>query len=142
MSSILHHATTTVQLDAEFDAADLSEPLDAAIAASGVGEGIAILFNEGSTAALTTIEFESGCLGDLRRALDQVAPADGDYAHNARWGDGNGFSHLRAALIGPSLSIPISNGRSALSTWQQPIVINFDNRPRRRTVRITVLGVA
>jgi secondary thiamine-phosphate synthase enzyme len=139
---IVHHETASFDLDAEFDSADLSQAVSGAIARSGVQDGVATIFTMGSTAAVTTIEYESGCLKDLRRALDQIAPANESYAHNLRWGDGNGFSHLRAALLGPSLSVPIESGRAAFSTWQQPILINCDNRHRRRSVRITVVGVA
>ncbi len=139
--AIVFHDTIEVELDEEFAAADLSGPLGHVVARSGVLEGTATLFNRGSTGALTTIELEAGCLRDLRRALDEIAPATLDYDHNARWGDGNGFSHLRAALLGPSLSVPIRKGRPVFSTWQQPIAINFDNRPRRREVCVTVIGV-
>ncbi|MBN1946234.1 MAG: YjbQ family protein [Bradymonadales bacterium] len=138
---IVHHTTYSTDLKAPFDAADLSQAVDQAIRESKIRQGIITLFAEGSTAALTTIEFESGCLADLKKALDRIAPIDADYAHNARWGDGNGFSHLRAALLGPSLSAPVVDARAAFSTWQQPILINLDSRPRRRTVRLTVIGV-
>ena len=137
---IVHHEEVQVSLSEEFDAADLSAAVNGAVATSGVLEGVVTLFSRGSTSALTTIEFEAGCLTDLRRALNRIAPASAEYDHNRRWGDGNGFSHLRAALIGPSLSAPVMSGQAAFSTWQQPIVINFDNRARTRTVQITVMG--
>ncbi len=138
---IVHHHTASFTLDPEFDSADLSDDVARAVADSGVSDGTVTIFNIGSTAAITTIEYESGCLADLRRALDEIAPATLDYEHNRRWGDGNGFSHLRAALLGPSLSVPVVSGRAAFSTWQQPVLINVDNRRRERTVRITVTGV-
>jgi secondary thiamine-phosphate synthase enzyme len=94
----------------------------------------------GSTGAITTIEYESGALSDLRRALDDIAPAEGDYAHNARWGDGNGFSHVRSALLKTSLSIPILRGRLVLGTWQQVVAINLDNRARERELVAVALG--
>ncbi|SRR5579885_414482 len=109
-----------------------------AVQASGVKEGVAHLFVVGSTAALTTIEYESGALSDLKRALDQIAPMDADYAHNEAWHDGNGYAHLRAALLKPDLCVPIRSGKLALGTWQQIILIDFDNRPRERQVVITV----
>lgn len=139
---IVYHHTHRVDLDAPFDAADLSSAVAHAVRNSKVKEGVVILFAEGSTAALTTVEFESGCLADLKRALERVAPISDEYAHNLRWGDGNGFSHLRAALLGPSLSAPVVGGRAVFSTWQQPIIINLDNRPRTRSVQLTVLGSA
>jgi secondary thiamine-phosphate synthase enzyme len=137
----VHQETIEVSLEAEFDAADLSDDVERIVAASGIREGTVTLFNAGSTAAITTIEYESGCLTDLRRALESIAPASGDYEHNLRWGDGNGFSHLRAALLGPSITVPVIDGRPGCSTWQQPIVINFDNRARTRRVVVTVVGV-
>jgi secondary thiamine-phosphate synthase enzyme len=94
----------------------------------------------GSTGAVTTIEYEPGALEDLRRALDRIAPATEDYAHNARWGDGNGFSHVRSALLKTSLAIPIVDGRLVLGTWQQVVVINLDNRSRKREVVGVVVG--
>ena len=137
---IVHHYQETFDLKAKFDAADLSGLVEQAIRESKVREGTITLFNPGSTAGITTIEYESGCLADLEKALEMMAPVDAQYSHNARWGDGNGFSHLRAALIGPSLTVPVIAGRAAFSTWQQPIFINFDNRARRRTVQATVMG--
>ena len=136
----VHRERVTFDLDAEFDAANLGESVDRAVAESGICSGTVTVFSEGATAGITTIEFESGCLADLQRALDDIAPANLDYAHNQKWGDGNGFSHLRSALVGPSVSAPVVDGEAAFTTWQQPIVINFDNRPRTRTVHITVTG--
>lgn len=137
---IVHHETFSAELDEEFGTADLSDFVAEAVRKSGVDHGTATMFNAGSTGGLTTIEYEAGCLADLRAALDQIAPAHDNYDHNRRWGDGNGFSHLRAALMGPSLSVPIVDGRAAFSMWQQPIVINFDNHRRKRTVHITIVG--
>jgi secondary thiamine-phosphate synthase enzyme len=94
----------------------------------------------GSTGAITTIEYEPGALQDLRRALDRVAPPNDDYAHNARWGDGNGFSHVRSALLKTCLAIPVVDGRLALGTWQQVVVLNLDNRRRAREVVAVVMG--
>jgi secondary thiamine-phosphate synthase enzyme len=129
-----------LQGSAGTDIHEVTGQLRRAIEASGVSEGLATVHTPGSTAAVTTIEYESGCLSDLKRVLEQIAPAEGDYAHNARWGDGNGYSHLRAALLGPSLSIPISEGQPLLGTWQQIVVLDFDNRPRMRRVLIQVMG--
>jgi secondary thiamine-phosphate synthase enzyme len=89
---------------------------------------------------LTTIEFESGALEDLRRALERIAPTDAEYLHNLRWGDGNGHSHLRAAMMGPSLSIPVHHGTLMLGTWQQILFVDFDNRPRHRKLIVQIVG--
>ncbi|MCB2194021.1 MAG: secondary thiamine-phosphate synthase enzyme YjbQ [Deltaproteobacteria bacterium] len=107
---------------------------------SGLSQGSVLVFTPGSTAAVTTIEYEPGALSDLRRLLEELAPADGEYAHNERWGDGNGYSHLRSALLGPSLTVPLEAGRLMLGTWQQIVVLDFDNRPRQRKVVVTVQG--
>ena len=109
-------------------------------AESGLAQGLVSVFTPGSTAAVTTIEHESGALSDLRRLLEDLAPAAGEYAHNLRWGDGNGYSHLRAALLGPSLTVPLEGGRPLLGAWQQIVVLDFDNRPRRRQVVVSVVG--
>jgi secondary thiamine-phosphate synthase enzyme len=104
------------------------------VAKSGVETGAAVVAVVGSTSAITTIEYEDGALADLRRALDRLAPPDAHYDHNARWGDGNGFSHVRSALLKTSVSIPIVDAELALGTWQQIVVINLDNRARDREV--------
>jgi secondary thiamine-phosphate synthase enzyme len=129
-----------VRLEAEFGHRDVTEQVARLVAESGVKEGLAVVSLTGSTGAVTTIEYEPGALADLRRALDAVAPANDDYAHNARWGDGNGFSHVRSALLKPSLAIPILDGRLHVGTWQQIVVINLDNRPREREIVAVVLG--
>jgi secondary thiamine-phosphate synthase enzyme len=94
----------------------------------------------GSTGAITTIEYESGALSDLRRALEALAPVDDDYAHNARWGDGNGFSHVRSALLKTSLSLPVVDGELMVGTWQQVVAINLDNRDRVRELVAVLIG--
>jgi secondary thiamine-phosphate synthase enzyme len=107
---------------------------------SGVQDGNIVLFISGSTAALTTIEFESGVLHDLRKAIERLAPKDIPYEHDRKWGDGNGYSHVRAAIMGPSLIIPIRGGTLLLGTWQQIVLLDFDNRPRRRRVTVQIMG--
>ena len=102
--------------------------------AAQAGDGAVLLFVPGSTAALTTIEYESGAVADLRAALERLAPSDISYAHDRRWGDGNGYAHVRAALLGPSLTIPLADGKLLLGTWQQVVVCDFDNRPRTREI--------
>ncbi len=130
----------TFKLPAEFGHRDVTPEVTALVADSGVQTGVATVQLVGSTGAVTTIEYESGALADLRRALDVVAPVDAHYEHNARWGDGNGFSHVRSALLKTSISIPVVNGRLALGTWQQIVVLNLDNRSRDREVIGVVLG--
>jgi secondary thiamine-phosphate synthase enzyme len=127
-------------LSAEFGHRDVTDDVAAFLAESGVRDGAVIVSLTGSTGAVTTIEYEGGALADLRRALDRLAPATGDYAHNARWGDGNGFSHIRSALLKTSLAVPVVDGRLQLGTWQQIVVINLDNRPREREVVAVVVG--
>ncbi len=127
-------------LAAEFGHRDVTGGLGDFVAESAVETGVLVVQLVGSTGAITTIEYEPGALQDLRRALDSLAPANEDYAHNARWGDGNGFSHVRSALLKTSLAIPIVDGRLALGTWQQVVVINLDNRDRRREVVAVVMG--
>ena len=110
------------------------------VASSGVQNGILTVFVPGSTAGVTTIEYEDGALDDLKHALERMAPESMHYAHDARWGDGNGFSHVRAAILGPSLTVPIVRSRLGLGTWQQIILVDFDNRPRERSVILQVIG--
>ena len=127
-------------LPAEFGHRDVTHELEALVGDAGIRTGILVVQLVGSTGAITTIEYEPGALEDLRRALDVIAPANEDYAHNARWGDGNGFSHVRSALLKTSLAIPIVDGRLVLGTWQQVVVINLDNRSRKREVVGVVVG--
>ncbi len=122
------------------DVHDLTADVAAAVAESGVQQGQALVFTPGSTAAITTIEFESGAVADLKRAINELAPTGGHYDHDARWGDGNGYSHVRAALLGPSLTVPIVDGELALGTWQQVVLCDFDNRPRTRRIIVQVIG--
>jgi len=111
------------------------------VSESRVKDGLVHLFVRHSTAALTTIEFEPGVLADLSRALSVLAPDGAEYAHNAKWGDGNGRSHVKAALVGPSLTVPVENGELACGTWQQVVLLELDvNAGRERTVVCTVTG--
>lgn len=130
----------SIHLAEEFGHADITRELEKLVRESGVRNGVLTVQMLGSTGAITTIEYESGALSDLRRALDRLAPAGGDYAHNARWGDGNGFSHVRSALLKTSLSIPVVDGELALGTWQQVVAINLDNRDRVRELIVVILG--
>lgn len=133
-------ATWRFRLSQEFGHRDVTEEVSDLVARSGVQTGAVIVSLTGSTGAVTTIEYEPGALADLRRALDQLAPANDDYEHNARWGDGNGFSHVRSALLKTSIAIPIIDGRPALGEWQQIVVINLDNRAREREVVAVICG--
>jgi secondary thiamine-phosphate synthase enzyme len=119
---------------------DITDGVSQSLKDSDLKAGIVTLFVPGSTAALTTIEYEQGALKDFKRLFDEIAPEDRDYAHNLRWGDGNGHSHVRAALLGPSLTVPFAEGRLLLGTWQQIILVDFDNRPRERAVVAQVMG--
>ena len=107
---------------------------------SGIRAGIANISVRGSTAGITTLEYESGCISDLRRALDAIAPPNSNYAHNARWGDNNGYAHLRSALIGTAKSYPLRDGQLGTGTWQQIVLCDFDERPREREITVTIVG--
>jgi len=128
------------RLVAEFGHRDVTDEVAALVADSGVQDGAVVVSLTGSTGAVTTIEYEAGALADLRRALDRLAPVDEDYEHNARWGDGNGFSHIRSSLLKTGIAVPVMGGRLELGTWQQIVVINLDNRAREREVVAVVLG--
>lgn len=122
------------------DVVDITEGLERVISTSGVSEGTAMAFVRGSTAAITTMEYEPGGVHDLRALLDRLIPRHGDYEHNRLNRDTNSHAHQRASIIGPSESVPIENGRPALGTWQQVVLIDFDDRPRERAVVIQVLS--
>lgn len=124
----------------ETDIFDLTADIQKLLEKSKIKNGIVTVFTPGSTAAVTTIEFERGVLEDLKRAIEKLAPRGHRYAHDAAWGDGNGHAHVRSALVGPSCSIPISEGNLMLGTWQQVVLLDFDNRPRRRRVVIQIMG--
>jgi secondary thiamine-phosphate synthase enzyme len=120
---------------------DLTPQVAAVVRESAIQDGLVNLFVQHSTAALTTIEYEPGALADLTRALAMIAPDDAGYAHNTKWGDGNGCSHVKAALIGPSLTIPVADGKLSCGTWQQIVLLELDVNPgRERTVICTVTG--
>ncbi len=122
------------------DIIDITGKVQELIAAEKIRNGLVTLFVSGSTAALTTIEFEPGLIQDLKEFFEKLIPSDKKYHHDDRWGDDNGFSHLRASLVGPSLQVPIEAGKILLGTWQQIILLDFDNRPRTREVTVHLLG--
>jgi secondary thiamine-phosphate synthase enzyme len=122
------------------DTIDITDDVSAIAQRSGIQNGLVTVFCQGSTGTVTTIEYETGVINDLKRAIEKVAPSDIPYEHNRRWGDGNGFSHVRAALMKPSLTIPLVAGRLTLGTWQQVVFIDFDNRKRHRKIIVQVTG--
>jgi len=122
------------------DIQDITAQIAECVRATGFQNGIVCVFCPSSTSALTTIEFENGCLSDLRRVFDEIVPPEKAYQHNARWGDGNGHSHVRAAMLGASLTIPFVKTHLTLGTWQQVIFVDFDNRPRQRELVVQILG--
>jgi secondary thiamine-phosphate synthase enzyme len=122
------------------DAHDITDLVAAAVTESGVAAGIATVFVVGSTAAVTTIEFEPGAVADLNRLFEEIAPRGQSYRHHLRWGDDNGSSHVRAALLGPSLTVPFADRALLLGTWQQIMLLEFDTRPRKREVVIQIVG--
>jgi secondary thiamine-phosphate synthase enzyme len=131
-----------VSTSGDADVIDITRELSAAVAASGVVEGQASAFVRGSTAAITTMEFEPGGVHDLQVALERLIPARGDYEHNRLNHDSNSHAHQRASLVGASEVVPIEAGRLALGTWQQLVLIDFDDRPREREVLLQVIGEA
>jgi len=122
------------------DIIDITTDLDNAIGRSRLQSGIITAFIPGSTGGITTLEYEPGLLKDLPELMEKLIPADRAYEHDNTWHDGNGFSHLRSALIGPGLTVPFSNGKMLLGTWQQVVFLEFDNRPRQRRLIFQILG--
>ena len=140
MSATVVHRSWSQSLPAEFGVCDMTPELEAMVGEADISCGSLTVQAVGSTAAVTTIEFEPGALEDLHRTLEALAPADAAYAHNERWHDGNGFSHVRSALLKTGIAIPVIDGRLALGTWQQVVVINLDNRAREREVCAVLIG--
>ena len=132
--------TVEVRTKGQGDVHDLTDAAARAVAAVPLHSGLVTVFVTGSTAAITTIEFEPGAVSDLDRAFERIAPRRGEYAHHLRWGDDNGSSHVRAAMLGPSITIPVVGGRLALGTWQQVVLVEFDTGPRERHVIIQLVG--
>ena len=130
----------SVKTTSDTDIIDITPQVQEEIQRSAIRNGHVTLFVPGSTAALTTIEYERGVINDLRKAIEKIAPKGLYYEHDERWGDGNGYSHVRAALLGPSLHIPVIDGRLTLGTWQQIVLLDFDNRPRKRRIVMQIVG--
>jgi secondary thiamine-phosphate synthase enzyme len=135
MTHRLHYATQGFS-----DVHDLTADITRLLGGSKLHDGLLTVFVPGSTAGITTIEYEPGVVEDLRQALERLVPRSMPYRHDARWGDGNGFAHVRASLIGPSLTIPFHEKELLLGTWQQVVLIDFDNHPRDREVAVHILG--
>jgi secondary thiamine-phosphate synthase enzyme len=123
------------------DMCDITPALENLISESKIQTGNLSATVVGSTGSITTIEFEPGVIEDLKRAVNMLAPPGLEYAHEKAWHDGNGHSHVQAALLGPSIALPVRNGRLRLGTWQQVVAVNHDNRPRKRTIEVTIIGV-
>lgn len=132
--------TIQLQTEGHADVLDITAQVARAVRDSTLQDGIATVFCPSATSALTTLEYESGCVSDLRRLFDEIVDPQRHYAHNARWHDGNGHSHVRAALLGPSLTVPFIDGRLTLGTWQQIIYVDFDNRSRQRELIVQIMG--
>lgn len=122
------------------DIKDLTGLVEKRLVANRLKDGIVNIFVPGSTGGLTTIEYEPGLIEDFSRLMEKIAPSNIPYNHDKRWGDGNGFSHVRAALIGPSMNVPFSDGKLSLGTWQQIVFVDFDNRARARTILLQFMG--
>jgi secondary thiamine-phosphate synthase enzyme len=136
----ISYYSLSFKTSSDTDIIDITPQVSDKVAESGLTEGQVLLFVPGSTAAITTIEYESGVIGDLKEAIERLAPTGISYRHDAKWGDGNGYAHVRAALLGPSLTVPLVKGRLLLGTWQQIILVDFDNKPRDRKLLVSVSG--
>ncbi|HHD11670.1 MAG TPA: YjbQ family protein [Deltaproteobacteria bacterium] len=134
--------TTFIELNSRgfTDIVDITESVRRAVIESELTEGLAAVFVPGSTASVTTIEYEEGVIEDLRQAIERLVPSDIPYRHDARWQDGNGFSHVRAALLKPGITVPFRDRTLLLGTWQQIVFIDFDNRPRKRRIIVQLVG--
>lgn len=130
----------TVQTRGDGDVLDLTAQVTCFVGTTGVASGIVIVAVVGSTAGITTIEYEPGLVADLRKAFERMAPSGVAYEHDSRWGDGNGHSHVRASMLGASVTLPVVQGRVVLGTWQQVVLVDFDTRPRTRRIVVQVLG--
>jgi len=137
---MVHSETISISTKGFNDTIDVTPHVIDALRRSEIADGLVTVFCPGSTCAITTIEYESGVLKDLQKAIERIAPSNIPYEHDKRWGDGNGFSHVRAALMKPSLTFPLVKGKLTLGTWQQIVFIDFDNRRRERNIFVHVMG--
>ncbi len=122
------------------DIIDITDEVSKIVRDSKIKEGICLISSPGSTAGITTIEYEEGLIEDLKRALEKIAPMSEDYEHCKKWGDGNGYAHIRSALLKPFLAVPIEDGKLVLGSWQQIVLVDFDNRPREREIIVKIIG--
>jgi len=122
------------------DVLDITQDVCEEIKKAKLVNGTVTIFVSGSTAGVTTIEYEDGLIEDLKNIFENIAPSKNIYQHNKRWGDGNGFSHVRASILGPELTIPVADGKMLLGTWQQIVLVDFDNRPRQRKIILQFMG--
>ena len=136
----IYYESIDVSLKTGPDMCDITTTLDQLVSKSGIAFGSLFATIVGSTGSITTIEFEPGVVEDLKNAINRLAPPDMEYEHEKAWHDGNGHSHVQAALLGPSIALPVRNGRIKLGTWQQVVAINHDNRPRTRAIEISITG--
>ena len=132
--------TIDVSLSTGPDLIDITDKLSASVSRCRISDGTLSAVMVGSTGSLTTIEYEPGVVADLKEAVIRLAPPDLPYAHELAWHDGNGHSHVQAALMGPSITLPIRSGKLRLGTWQQVVAINHDNHPRKRSIEVTIIG--
>ncbi|MCD6447599.1 MAG: YjbQ family protein [Thermoplasmata archaeon] len=137
---MFHKGVIELNTKGEMDIIDITHDVQEIVEESGIENGIALIFCPGSTGAITTIEYEDGLLYDLPQALEKIAPKNAYYRHEEKWHDGNGHSHVRASIIGPSLTVPIENRRLILGTWQQIVFVECDVRARRRKIIVHIVG--
>ena len=140
MDMMIRYVTKTYKTTSKMDVIDITGDAVAFISKAAVKDGLLTIIVPGSTASITTIEYEPGVVEDLKEALESIAPAGKKYRHDAAWGDGNGYSHVRAAFMKPSLSMPILEGRIVLGTWQQIVLCDFDNKSRQRKIVMQIIG--
>jgi len=137
---MIHTERMRMQTAGDGDVIDVTDSVAELVRQSGMRNGIVTVFVPGSTAGLTTVEYEPGLVKDLGELFEKIAPKGRNYHHDMRWGDGNGYSHVRASLLGPSLTVPFAGGAMTLGTWQQIVLIDMDNRPRTREIVVQVMG--
>lgn len=136
---MVYSKTLTFNTQGLSDVIDVTEDVEKVVLGSKIKNGLAVCFVSGSTAGITTIEYEPNLIEDFKEIIEKLVPQK-SYRHDKTWGDANGFSHLRSSLLGPSISVPIRNGKLTLGTWQQIILVDFDNRPRKREVQVQIIG--